>query len=97
MTVLGAARQVAGGGRRVAVAAGSGASGAGPLGAIVVRSAGTAARGFLNGRAVRGTLRAVRVRVARVVAALLHRRLRGVRVVRGGAAAVRARSVRAQV
>lgn len=97
MAVLGAAGQVAAGGRRIAVATGSGASGAGPLCAVVVRAAGTAARRLLHSRRVRGALRAVRVRVARVVAALLHGRLRGVRVVRGGPAAVRARSVRAQV
>jgi len=97
MTVLGAAGQVAGGGRGIAVAAGSGASGARPLSAVVVSATGTAARGLLHRRGVGGAFRAVRVRVARVVAALLHGRLRGVRVVRGGPAAVRARPVRAQV
>lgn len=96
MTVAGSARQVAGSGRGIAVAAGSGASGAGPLSAVVVRAAGTAARGLLDGRGVSRPLR-TGVRVARVVAAIFHGRLRGVRVVRGGAAAVRAGSVRAQV
>lgn len=93
VTVSGAAGKVSRCGRRVAVATGSTASGAGPFGAIIV-TAGSAARRFLHRGGICWSFRTA-VGVARIVAALLN--FRGVRIVRGGTAAMRARSIRAQV
>lgn len=57
VTVFGATGQVSSRGRRVAVATGSSASCAGPLGAIIVGTAGPATRCSLDSGGVRGTLR----------------------------------------
>ena len=97
VTISGAAGQVSGSRRRVAVAARTRPSGAGPFGAVVVGAArATTARTRLD---VRGIARALwpGIRIARVVRWLFDVRFVGVRIIGWAVATVLARSLSAEV